>query len=558
MKRKIFRSLFVTALTVLVLTVAIILPLLSRQMAAEKHRMLREEARVMAQALDVRSSGAETAFLKQAGKTSDTRITLVRPDGRVLYDSYVSAAALGNHKGRPEIKAALQKGSGSASRLSATLSESTDYYARRLSDGRVLRLADTRMNMLGIFGSAASIIAFLLMIVVVGAFVVSDRVSAAILRPIDHLDLDHPLAGASYDELSPLLMRLDRQHAQIERQMAELAERQREFEIIADTMSEGLIIIDHAGHILSINQAALRHGQMTRPNPSYLTFSRDPDYLAGVRAGLAGRREERTMAQGGRIYRLLASPVQVGEGNYGVALFISDVTDQRAAERQRRDFTANVSHELKTPLTAIMGYAEIIEGGIAEPEDIAAFAGKITGEARRLLKLIGDIIRLTQLDEMAVDEVTVPVDLKALAEQVCADLSEKAAAREVSLTVSGEHVRITGLSTILYEMVYNLADNAVTYNRPGGTVVMEAVREKAGARLTVTDTGIGIAEADRPRIFERFYRVDKSRSKATGGTGLGLSIVKHGAMMHRARIEVTSTVGKGSRFVIHFPDHSLR
>ena len=212
--------------------------------------------------------------------------------------------------------------------------------------------------------------------------------------------------------------------------------------------------------------------------------------------------------------------------SYGVALFISDVTDQRAAERQRRDFTANVSHELKTPLTAIMGYAEIIEGGIAEPEDIAAFAGKITGEARRLLKLIGDIIRLTQLDEMAVDEVTVPVDLKALAEQVCADLSEKAVVREVSLTVSGEHVRITGLSTILYEMVYNLADNAVTYNRPGGTVVMEAVREKAGARLTVTDTGIGIAEADRPRIFERFYRVDKSRSKATGGTGLGLSIVK--------------------------------
>lgn len=556
MKRKLFRSIFLTTLSVMVLAVIIILPVLYRQMTAEKHRMLRQEAQTIA--IRLADETEDRAFLQKAGKINDARITWIDADGKVLYDSYARASTMENHRNRPEVKAAKAKGHGSATRVSSTLSESTYYYALRLDDGSVLRLADTGMNMLGLFGSSASIIAFLLIVVVIGAFVVSNMESEHLLRPINHLDLDHPLDNEAYDELSPLLVRLDRQHRQIDKQMAEMAERQQEFEAITGTMSEGLIVIDHTGHILSINEAATRHGNPDCLNLSYLTFSRDPDYLASIQAGLNGRREERITVAHGRSYRLLASPVSVADGHYGVALFISDVTDQRAAEQQRRDFTANVSHELKTPLTAIMGYAEIIGNGIAKPEDTPAFAQKIIRESQRLLGLIGDIIRLAQLDEMAVDEATEPVELHALAVQVQKDLSEKAAAQEVTLETRGEAVRVRGLNTTLYEMLYNLVDNAITYNRRGGSAVIETRRDGDEALVSVADTGIGIAEADQARIFERFYRVDKSRSKATGGTGLGLSIVKHGAMVHRARVEVTSTLGEGSRFVIHFPvDNTL-
>lgn len=574
MNRKLFRSIFLTALTVMVLSVVIILPVLQHHFTAEKSDALATLGKTLAVDLNVpgrnnHKAQTDTAYLKRVSRENSERITLIAKNGRVLYDSNANAATMDNHKNRPEVKAALKGGSGTASRMSKTLSESTYYYALRLKDGRVLRLGDTRMNLLGLFGSSLSIIAFLLIVVVVLAFIVSDIESRYILKPINRLDLDHPLDNDTYDELSPLLVRLDRQHAHIERQMAELSAKQQEFEAITNNMGEGLIIISHAGRVLSVNRAALNHFDLEdMPGGSYMALSRNADYMHVVKRALAGTGSEREVEKDGRYYRLTTSPVVVdspdmSEGRhdvqdkdkrYGVALFITDITDNKSSERLRRDFTANVSHELKTPLTAIRGYAEIIAGGIAEPKDVPAFSHKIMDESDRLLKLISDIIRLSQLDEQAMDEAAEPVDLKVLAEQAVADLDKKAAEKQVTVKLIGNSTPMTGLRTTLYEMIYNLVDNAISYNKKDGSVtVMVGENDDDKPYIRVSDTGIGIAPEDQPRIYERFFRVDKSHSKATGGTGLGLSIVKHGAIVHRAKIALVSKPGEGSTFTVTFP-----
>ena len=553
MTKRIFRSIFLVALVVLLLSVALLSVVFYNDYAVQYRSELKSEALSMAHAIN--GGLAEEDYLRslEQDKISPIRITWIGADGTVRYDNEAAPAQMENHAARTEVADALRYGAGESERYSATLSQKTFYYACRLQDGTVLRLAGTRDSVLGILLRMLRPAVAAVLVAIALAWLLSYRLSKRIVRPLNALDLEHPEQAEAYDELSPLLEKISAQNRQIAAQMDELRRRQTEFTAITEHMNEGLLIVDARTNLLFCNPSARRLLQIENvEKQSVLAVNRSEDFREAVQRALSGEHDLRTLTLDGRIYQLMANPAMEDGRLAGAVLVLLDVTEREDREQLRREFTANVSHELRTPLTSISGFAELIRDGIAKPQDVQHFAGNIYTEAQRLIALVGDIIRLSQLDE-GEPMPAEPVELLALAREAAESLQSAAAARNVTITVEGEPVELTGVRRLLYEIVFNLCDNAIKYNTDGGRVQVTVTKENETAAVTVRDTGIGIPPDQQDRVFERFYRVDKSHSKASGGTGLGLSIVKHAVQYHHGAIHLQSEVGKGTEIRVTFP-----
>lgn len=552
MTKRVFQSIFLCAAVTLILT-AVFTTLFQYRTARENlQTQIEEEATYISEAFDTVESGARASLFDRIGKISQNRITWISENGEVLYDNRADANNMDNHLSRPEVSEAASDGTGESERDSATRKTETLYYALRLSDGSLLRIAAESASLWGVLASTYSPLLLIAAVVLLLAGFIAFVLTRAIVRPFNTLDLKHPLENKTYDELSPLLRRLDKQNQESHEQVRLLTARQEEFDLITSGMQEGLVIFSKDGTVLSANAAA-RAILSGETGGSYLQLCREKHYLSVVESALAGKAKTKKMKQGGRVYTLTATPVQNSLAGNAAVLFIVDITDSELSEKMRREFSANVSHELKTPLTSILGYTEIIGNGLAEESDIPKFADRIHKEAARLLTLIEDIIKLSQLDEDELRAEFVPVELSELCQNVLQELSQKAEKAGVTLHFSGSEQTVSGFEPSLYEMIYNLCDNAIAYNKPGGSVNVSLEKTPEDKiRLTVRDTGIGIAEEHLGRVFERFYRVDKSHSKETGGTGLGLSIVKHAALMHDAELSIESTPQVGTTVQILF------
>ena len=549
MTAKIFRNSMVVGLSVFLLTVALFMSMLYQYFQEQFTAQLENEAALV-------SAGVEAMGQDYLdGLSSTNRITWVAPDGTVLYDNTADPASMENHADRVEIQEAMRGSRGTSVRESATLSEKTIYAARRLSDGSVIRLAGAQRTVAVLLLSMIQPLLIILALSLLLAAVLASRLSKGMIQPILNLDLEHPEQCETYDELSPLLTRIRRQNDTIQRQMETLRQRQQEFTALTENMSEGFLLLDQRGHVLSYNSGALRllGAAPPREEANVLTLDRGENFRQTVETALAGTRCQEHLERSGRQVQLLADPVFRGEQVAGAVLVLVDVTEREQGEQMRREFTANVSHELKTPLTAISGMAEIIKNGMVKPEDVAGFAADIYKECQRLITLVEDVIHLSRLDEGGAGLEKEPVELLGLCRKAVQRLEPLAQSGQVTIKTEGTPCTLPGIPGILEEIVYNLCDNAIKYNRPGGRVTVTVTPTKAGTELAVSDTGIGIPPEDQQRVFERFYRVDKSHSKEIGGTGLGLSIVKHGAMLHDARVELESTLGQGTTVRVIFP-----
>ena len=562
MSRKIFTGIFAVALTVWLACIVCIVGALYYYFNDKSAEEFRNEAIFIAQGIEASGEQYLEALSASSRRHSeDVRITWIADDGTVLYDNYTDAAELENHGDREEFQEALESGSGQSVRYSSTQMEKIIYYAIKLNDGSVLRVSDTQYTLLSILIVMLSPILLILIVSLILAAVFAGRISKSIIKPINAIDLEHPENAETYDELAPLLEKIDAQNKQIARQMEELRSRRREFESITENMAEGLVIVGHMAEVLTCNPSALKilNADKVPHKQSVLTLNRSEVFRHSVDSALAGKPSEVDLEIGGKVYRLIASPVRAAdtEDVIGATLIILDITEKNERERLRREFTANVSHELKTPLTSISGNAEIIKNGIVKPEDVPHFAENIYKEAGRLIFLVNDIIKLSKLDEGGGEITKEPVDLSEIASEVSESLRAQAERRAISSEIHTEKAVIMGIRPILTEMIYNLWENAIKYNKEGGKLYVDIANECQDGRkfvkFSIRDTGIGIPSADLERIFERFYRVDKSHSKEIGGTGLGLSIVKHGARLHGAEITVKSEIDKGSTFIIQFP-----
>lgn len=549
MTAKIFRNSMVVGISVFLLSVALFLGVLYQYFGNQLTHELENEARLVAAGVEIKGMD----YLQLAHSTS--RITWVDKDGIVLYDSMADPAKMENHGDREEIQEAMKAGQGTAVRYSATLSEKTFYAALRLDDGTVIRLASAQYTIWVLLLSMVQPLLVILVVTLILAAVLASRLSKRIIRPIIGLDLEHPENCEIYDELAPLLTRIRRQNDTIRKQMDLLRQRQREFVALTENMSEGFVLLDRSGHVLSYNSGALRLLGALAPaeEANVLVLDRSDVFRRVVEQVLSGCRSQGRLERGGRCVQLLADPVSREEQVDGAVLVLVDVTEREQGEKMRREFTANVSHELKTPLTAISGMAEILKNGMVEPEDIAGFAGDIYKESQRLIALVEDIIHLSRLDEGGPSLQRERVDLLELVQNVAKRAEPLAKKAGVTIAVAGAPLSVQGVPAILDEMIFNLCDNAIKYNRPGGAVTLTVSPKEREGEITVADTGIGIPPQDQERVFERFYRVDKSHSKEIGGTGLGLSIVKHGAALHEARVELESALGQGTKVRLIFP-----
>lgn len=498
-------------------------------------------------------------YLVAIGKSDRSRITLIEPDGTVIFDSNSNANNMENHLERPEVQEAMRGGEGAATRTSATLGSQTYYAAIQLSTGEVLRLSNTTDIVTGDLQRAIPPLLLIVLLVCGLSMWLARRLTGHLVAPINTLNLEQPLENNNiYEEFSPLLSKIHAQNAQIEQQIGMMRRRQIEFEAITSNMAEGLIVLDDQMRILSANSAAVRlmgADQRAWSGESLVVFSRDTTLTQKARDAISGRKEafECENKEGAHLH-LYLSPVDVEGKTRGCVLLIVDVSERYAAERSRREFTANVSHELKTPLTSISGYAEMVSLGLAKPDDVRGFAEKIHTEAGRLITLVDDIMKLSRLDESTPAELPFePVELYALAYETTERLRPTAESHQVTVELDGAPITVRGVRQMLDEAVYNLCENAIKYNRPGGKVRVTVGASPEGARLTVTDNGIGIAPDDQAHIFERFYRADKSHSKTVGGTGLGLAIVKHVCEIHGGSVRVESAPGQGSTFILTFP-----
>lgn len=549
MTKKIFHSIVIVAASVLLASLVIISSCFYEYFGRLQRQEMRDELYLAATAVE---HGGDD-YLKNIS-SGHFRLSLIAKDGNVLYDTAADAESLENHGGREEIKQALESGEGESIRYSSTLLQKTIYCAKRLDDGRVLRISVSRATVGAIaMGMISPIIA-----VGVGALVLSgvlaSRLAKRIVEPLNRLDLEHPLDNDSYEELSPLLSRINKQRAQIAEQLAELRRRTDEFEQVTGNMKEGLVLIDTNENVLSINSAARNIFSAAEDciGKSFLTVDRSRDLNAAIHSAFEHGHSEIHSDKNGRTYQFDISRIDSDGSAFGAVILLFDITDRESAEKLRREFTANVSHELKTPLQGIIGSAELIESGMVKTADMPRFVGHIREEAQRLVSLVNDIIRLSQLDEG--DSLPMErVDLLAVAEEAAADLSEAAKASNISLLAEGKSVFVFGIKRLLYEVIYNLGENAVKYNVENGNVLISVAKEENSAVLTVKDSGIGIAPEHQSRIFERFYRVDKSHSKASGGTGLGLSIVKHAVQRQGGKIELESELGKGTTIRVILP-----
>lgn len=550
MTKKIFQSILLVAGCVLLASLLIIMGFLYDYFGGVEENQLRDELSLAAAAVE----DGGTDYLSQL--TADRyRLTWIAADGSVLYDTKTDAESLENHASRAEVSQALAIGTGESTRYSSTLMEKTMYYAQRLDDGTVLRISISRATVGMIAVGMIQPLLIVLIVALILSGLLARRLSRRIVDPLNSLDLEHPLDNDAYEELSPLLKRIHHQHVEIQTQLRELREKTDEFTQITGSMREGLVLLDEHGSILSINAAAqaLFGADAQCVGRDFLTIERSHEISAAIQAAAADGHSEVRAERAGRVYQFDISRITSDGKFLGTVILAFDITEQEFAERNRREFTANVSHELKTPLQGIIGSAELIENGMVRPDDLPRFVGHIHAEAARLVTLIDDIIRLSQLDEGDAMP-TEPVDLLAVSQEAAENLHDAAAARNVTVSVTGQPAVLPGVRRLIYEIAYNLCDNAIKYNRDGGRVDVTVAADAVGSSITVADTGIGIAPEHQGRVFERFYRVDKSHSKASGGTGLGLSIVKHAVQYHHGRIELESTPGTGTIIRVVFPN----
>ena len=542
MTSKIMKSILSVAIAVLMASLTIITGILYPYFGSVQESQLKDELSLAASATQQLGKG----YLEKLN-ADRYRLTWVNADGTVIYDSHVDAVTMENHADREEIREALASGTGSSTRQSSTLTEQTIYEATRLNDGSVLRVSVSRATVLVLVLGMLRPIAIVLVIAIVLSAWLAHRMAKTIVAPLNNLNLDNPMENEAYEELSPLLHRIHAQHLEIKSQLRTLQHKQNEFEQITGNMKEALVLLDSTGRILSINPAArtLFGAGITCIGEDFLTIDRKQN----MRLALQTTREQGSAdfraRENGREYQFDLSRIDSDGNHHGMVILAFDITEQVNAEKNRQEFTANVSHELKTPLQSIIGSAELMENGIVKAEDAPRFVGRIRKEASRLVTLIDDIIRLSQLDD-GTDMPHEEVSLKVLSEEVCETLADAAKLKGVSLEIIGEDGVVNGVRRLLYEVVYNLCDNAIKYNQPGGRVKVTVAQKSGEVLLSVQDTGIGISPEHQEKVFERFYRVDKSHSRQSGGTGLGLSIVKHAVQYHHGRIILESEQNKGT------------
>ena len=542
MTKKIFRSIILAVIAVLLLSFSVVTLLLYNNFSNVSSTHLADELSLAVQGVEL--SGEE--YLKEL-QSKNYRLTLVAADGTVLYDTEAESAAMDNHKDREEIREAFNSGVGESERYSDTLTLKMIYRAEKLTDGSVLRISATQDSVVALLIDVLfPMIVIMILALILSAFL-ARWLSKSIVKPLNTLDLENPADNDVYEELSPMLTKINKQHKQISKQMRELKKRADELEQIMTSMNEGLVLL------ISMNLGAkkLFDTDESSIGQDFLTVDRSLKMSRAVENALSGKHSEFREQRGGSEYQFGISPIESGGKTIGAVIICFDVSETAFAERNRQEFTANVSHELKTPLQSIIGSAELLENGLVKPEDTQRFIGNIRREATRLVSLINDIIRLSQLDEN-MESAKEATDLYALANEVKDVLTVSASKKNVEINISGESCVINGVRRYLYEIIYNLCDNAIRYNNEGGKVNVDVHKDKNSVVLTVEDNGIGIPFEHQSRIFERFYRVDKSHSKETGGTGLGLSIVKHAVAYHGGTLRLDSTLGKGTTVTVVF------
>lgn len=548
MRKKIFQSIFVVALVVLLASIGIATSFLYRYFNNSQVHRLKAELSLVADT--VNDIGVE--YFENFNSTV-FRFTVVSGDGTVLYDTQADPGTMGNHADREEIMEALRDGTGSSARKSSTLTKKTFYEAILLDSGNVLRVSVSQTTISALLLGMLPTMVIIIAIAAVVALFLSHGMAKKVTEPLMHLDLEHPSHNVPYEELTPILDKIHKQHKQIKTQMEALRRKSDEFEQIVSSMSEGLVLLDEHGMVLSMNASAKKIFDVKKDvaGSDFLLVDRTSKMSRSLREALDGGHKEYIEQRNGSEYQFTVSPIVSAGKVLGAVILVFDISERAFAERNRQEFTANVTHELKTPLQSIMGSAELLESGLVRPEDVPKFVGTIRKEATRLVSLINDIIRLSQLDENH-DPITETVPLEDVVQEVVDVLSESAEKQKVCLSYTGESCTIYGVRRYIYDTIYNLCDNAIRYNVEGGSVEIRLGKNNGRAFVTVADTGIGIAPEHQSRIFERFYRVDKSHSKETGGTGLGLSIVKHAVQYHRGKVSLESEPGKGTTITVQF------
>lgn len=550
MTKKIFKSILLVSALVLTMGLALVLGILYEYFGQQITKELVREAAYLSQGVE--EHGAE--YIEKIS-LEDSRITYIGSDGEVIYDSQADAKTMENHLDREEVKQALEKGTGKAKRMSGTLSEMTIYYAIRLKNGEILRVSSSQYSVLALLYELLLPILWILAAMIVLSVIFASRISKKIVDPVNELDLEHPEENQTYEEVAPLLSKIYKQNRQIKDQLETARQQQEEFAIITENMQEGLLVIDPYTMILSGNSSVWNFFQVKEPNngESVYSLNRSEEFRSVVEKVLDGVHTTETLKLGGRYVQLIANPVIREKHTEGAVLLLVNVTEKVERENLRREFSANVSHELKTPLTSISGFAEIIQDGFVREEDVKKFAGRIYREAQRLIRLVEDIIKISQLDEGEIPYEWENVDLYRISKEIFQGLSEAAQQKKIHLYIDGERMILRTVRPILEEILYNLCDNAMKYNKEEGSVSLCLKETDTQVRITISDTGIGIPKEDQSRVFERFYRVDKSHSKEIGGTGLGLSIVKHGVTYLGGYVEMDSEEGRGTEITIVFP-----
>lgn len=559
MTKRIFGGAFIVSLVAIISAVAMVLGVAYTKEQQLFKRQLEQQAMLLAATMENTSPDDDVESLRKLSHdihgTFENRITYIGQDGTVLFDNEADPATMENHLGREEVVAAKQSGTGTAIRESYTMSEMTVYCARVIGYDCIVRVAGTMDT---VAARIAGMWWEVLLIVIIAAMVslgVAAIVARVVVKPINSINLKNPDIGESYSEIAPLLHRISEQNHEIDQQIAELTRSRKEFSLITENMSEGFIIIDSRTEVLSYNTAALKilGSDFTGSSRSVLVLNRSEAFRSAVEDALAGKRSETDLTLSEKIYQVIATPAFTGSSVTGAVMIILDITEKEAREELRREFTSNVSHELKTPLTTIYGISDMLVGGIVKPADIPGFAKNIRDEAGRMITLIQDILKLSQLDENTFSDQRERVDLYELAQSAAERLRPQADEKHVTISVTGERSEFTGIATVLEEMIYNLLDNAVKYNKQGGRADVDVRSSGDDIVVTVSDTGIGVPADSIDRIFERFYRADKSHSRKIGGTGLGLSIVKHGVSLHGGSITVKSSEGSGTTFTMALP-----
>lgn len=550
MTKKIFKSIMFVCALVLAVGLAAVMGILYSNFDGQMRKELSKEAAYLA--YGVEQQGLD--YLKNI-KDKSARITYIDQDGTVLFDNKADVSEMKNHSDRTEFQKAEKYGAGESSRYSDTLSEKTIYYALRLKDGTVLRVSGTQDSVLALVENLIFPLCGLLCLMLILSGIMASAISKRIVKPINELDLEHPEENQIYEELSPLLSKIHRQNREIQNQLELAKQQQQEFSLITENMQEGLIVIDKYTMILSANSSAWNLFRMdkVRQGESVYCLDRAENFRHAIEHVLEGEHEELVLKLNGSDIQLIANPVVRGQKTEGAVILLVDVTEKLERENLRREFSANVSHELKTPLTSISGFAEIIQGGFVKDEDIPKFAGRIYKESQRLLQLVEDVIQISQLDEEKTPYIWEPVDVYQVCKNAFDSLKEKAYKMNVHLYICGESMKMEAIRTLLEEAVYNVCDNAIKYNRNDGSVSIFLEQTAQEVQIVVKDTGIGIPREDQDRVFERFYRVDKSHSKEIGGTGLGLSIVKHAVSTLDGSVGLRSEVGSGTEICMKFP-----